>query len=155
MINENEFENSLICQSKIKEIVNKSSRIIGNVIAYRGIRHEKNDSLVKEDFLPTIMEINDNEMPSNEVQERKTKIESFGMSLFYDPNIMINVFNSVPSMRGKFKAYAVGKLLESKGTIGEPDSTTHFQMYLFDPINLNVVSEFKYYEKEEKNDETD
>ena len=30
------------------------------------------------------------------------------MSLFYDPNSMINVFNSVPSMRGKFKAYAVG-----------------------------------------------
>ncbi len=148
MPNENDFSNSGIYLEKVTEIL-KNSKDADGRIAFRAIKHSKEELLKKEDFFPTIMERNSFEMPGIEKQ-KKSKLELFGVSVCDSFENVHNLIQSVPALRNSVKCYAVGHVICNKGTIGEIDDKGHYQYYLFDPKSdeKNPYTDFTYYDGE-------
>ena len=137
------FENSKICSQKIKEILD-CSIAADNRHAYRIIKHTNAIPLTTDDFLPSIMKENNNKMP-NESKQINIKITNFGMSLLDNYNLTKQFIELCPAFRNKSCTIAKGIVNEKKGVIGSFENNGHFQFYLFDPVNNNPVSDFKYY----------
>lgn len=147
-----DFSNSEICDEKIKEILEKSKNADGS-LAFRAIKHTDAQELKKEDFFPTIMERNYFMMP-DETKQKERRVELFGVSVFDSFDGVYNLVQTVPTLRDEVKCYAKGKVVESKGTIGEKDTNGHYQYYLFEPKSneKNPFTDFEYYKEENKDE---
>lgn len=146
-----DFSKSGICDEKIEEILEKSKNADGRS-AFRAIKHSKSENLKKEDFFPTIMEKNGFKMP-DEKKQKKCRVEYFGMSVLDSFDNAYNLVQTVPALRNEVKCYAVGTVVDSKGTISEKNAVGHYQYYLFEPNSntKNPFTDFKYYEEDNKN----
>ena len=140
---EKEFENSKIPLEIINIILKQSSRTNGET-AFRLVNKADTHELKKEDFIPTFLENFNKEI----IQEKtkKKEVDFFGLSMFYSYEKMMDFKMFIPKL--KKRVAAVGCLDSSKGSVGKEDRNTHFQFYLFDPINLNPCSDFHLFNNE-------
>ena len=141
-ISADSFANSLICDEKIKEIC-KLDFIIYREPCYRAIKHTNDMELSKNDFLPSIMESNNNTMPDAEIQ-MKRKYKSFSVSINRSLEELKEIVQSVPTLRDSVCSYAVGSYSKKKGVVTKPEWNGHIHYFLFDPEEKNPVTDFRY-----------
>lgn len=142
------FDKSKIIASKIPLVIEDSKGSMRK-ICFRGIRHEKSDDLIANDFMPTFIEKNNYSVPDASIQEGQSVASYFGMSLYESLPALRNACKSIRSLR-KIKSFAQGFTDEAKGTTSCPDPFTHFQYYLFDPFGNNPYCDFRYVDNEEE-----
>ena len=141
-----DFINSKICDKKINEIILCSEECDSRAV-FRAIKHTNDGPLLKSDFYPTFVERNKNVILS-EAEQLNHNVDYFGVSVFDNYEQMLNVINTIPSLRKKTLCHARGKLNSGKGVMGCFDSNSHFQYFLFDYENNNPYCDFDYFRKE-------
>lgn len=136
---------SNIYSEEIKERILKESKLKKFKPVYRAIYHSVDSPLCKEDFYPTIMHYNNNEMPSYERQNLKTKISNFSVSVYTSRENLVQYTDFVPSERNSANFIAVGEINISRGTASDEDEEGHINYYLFKPEDdgTNCYHDFK------------
>ena len=138
------FEKSGICEKKVNEIIGIA--FDGNDrSAFRIIKRENADSLLEQDFYPTIMEYNGYVMPMLDKQENKD-VGKFGVSVFDTRDNLLNFKETVNSLR-KYNVIAKGVVDKNKGCVGVFEENGHYQYFLYDPVDNNPISDFKIYKE--------
>lgn len=137
------FVNSLICNEKIKEIC-KLDFVNYKGSCYRAIKHSNIIALSINDFLPSIMERNNNEMPDTETQLKHKKYKDYSVSLNESLEKLKEIVQFVPTLRDSVCSYAIGYFSKTKGVITKPESNGHIHYFLFDPKGKNPVSDFRF-----------
>lgn len=144
-VGEEKFRNSGICSQKVKQIIAEKQGDY-HPVCYRAIKHYDSFKLKKESFFPTFIERNNGKPPSEEKQIRYPDTGYFGTSLYFDVDLLKQVITSITSLRQSVKCIAKGATMKERGICSEPDNSTHFEYYLFDPFNNNPVDDFSYLE---------
>lgn len=137
------FADSLICDEKIEEIC-KLDFINYKEPCYRAIKHTNDMVLSQNDFLPSIMERNNNVMPDAENQMRRKGYKDFSVSVNRSLEELKEIVRTVPTLRDSVFSYAVGFYSKKKGVVTRPDNKGHIHYFLFDPEEKNPVLDFRY-----------
>lgn len=142
-ISADSFVNSLICAEKIEEIC-KLDFINYKELCYRAIKHTNDIALSIDDFLPSIMEKNNNAMPDAETQKKRKGYALFSVSINRSLEELKEIVQFVPTLKNCVFSYAVGFYSKNKGVVTRPEDNGHIHYFLFDPEEKNPVSDFQY-----------
>lgn len=155
MITADDFSN-IYSKEKISELVEEGKKGFYYENAYRIIKHTVDVEVTKTDFYPSVMERNDFEMPTFDIQNSIEKIGDFGVSCLDTLDHMKSFIETVTSFRENYEKNGwfimKGKVQKGKGFASTTNRNGHFNYYLFDPINKNPIDDFIFIKEEEKNE---